>query len=65
MDYFADDENVKGMRETARKVGLVQVLIDIAASRHSMADEDVAKLRRALELLGVTEAEARRESRLG
>jgi hypothetical protein len=49
--FFDDDENVKAMRETARAVGLVAVLVQAA----SAADVDEARrhVRAALALLGV------------
>lgn len=49
--FFDDDENVKAMRETARAVGLVAVLVQAA----SAGDVETARslVRRALALLGV------------
>ena len=49
-DYFDDDENVKAMRETARVVGLTQLLLD---ARDGKLDPNTA-IRRALRLLGVS-----------
>jgi hypothetical protein len=51
-DYLDDDENVKAMRETARQVGLTQLLIDIA-----QGSADVERLGEALRLLGVSDTE--------
>ena len=50
-DLLADDENVKAMRETARQVGLTQLLIDILRSPPTMATVDIDRLNRALDLL--------------
>jgi hypothetical protein len=53
--YFDEDENVRAMRETARVVGLTQLLIEAFDSATSgIADLD--RLRRALALLGVPPA---------
>ena len=56
-DYLDDDENVKAMRETARTIGLTQLLIDISRSPALMGDEDIERLGRALSLLGVSDKE--------
>ena len=53
MNYFDDDENVKAMRETARRVGLTQLLIDISRSPANMGHADIERLCDALRLLGV------------
>lgn len=47
-DHFADDENVKMMRETAKRIGLTQVLID--ARQGNMEPFDA--IRAALKMLG-------------
>jgi hypothetical protein len=44
--FFGDDENVKHMRETARAVGLTQLLIDISRSPAMMGGEDIERLGR-------------------
>ena len=55
-DYLDDDENVKAMRETARVIGLTQLLIDIQRSdEYGIAETE--KFCRALDLLGVSEKE--------
>jgi hypothetical protein len=51
-DYLDDDENVKAMRETARTIGLTQLLVDIARSPANMGSADSERLHRALALLG-------------
>jgi len=55
--YLNDDENLKAMRDTARAVGLTQLLNDIATSPANMGYEDIERLRKALELLGVSDTE--------
>ena len=58
MDHIDDDENVKTMRETARTIGLTQLLIDIHQSdQHGI--EVAEKFCRVLELLGVSDTEKR------
>lgn len=58
VDHFGDDENVKAMRETARVVGLIQLLIDIARSPAVMMGVvDTDRLGKALGLLGVEESD--------
>ena len=52
-DYLDDDENVKAMRETARTIGLTQLLIEISRSPANMGAADIDRLGKALELLGV------------
>jgi hypothetical protein len=54
--YLDDDENVKAMRETARTIGLTQLLIDIHRS-DEYGIEETEKFCRVLELLGVTDTE--------
>jgi hypothetical protein len=54
--FLSDDENVKAMRETAREVGLTQLLLDSWRSSGAMPS-DVTPLRRALDLLGVSSDE--------
>jgi hypothetical protein len=56
-EYLDSDENVKAMRDTARTIGLTQLLIDIAGSPATMAGEDCERVGEALDLLGVTEDE--------
>jgi hypothetical protein len=56
-NHLDDDENVKAMRATARMVGLTQLLIDISRSPAMMGGEDIERLGRALELLGVSDEE--------
>jgi hypothetical protein len=56
-NHLDDDENVKAMRATARIVGLTQLLIDISRSPAMMGGEDIERLGRALELLGVSDEE--------
>jgi hypothetical protein len=50
--YFDDDENVRAMRETARVVGLTQLLIEAFESA-TVGIADLDGLRRALDVLGV------------
>jgi len=45
-------KHLKVMRDTARAVGLTQCLREIAASDAPLPDADVARLARALRLLG-------------
>ena len=59
VDFLDDDQNVQAMRETAREVGLTQLLIDILRSPPTMATEDIDRLNRALDLLGVSDDELR------
>jgi hypothetical protein len=47
-DHLDDDENVKAMRETARTIGLTQLLIDARQGEI----EPVDAIRAALKLLG-------------
>jgi hypothetical protein len=54
MDFLNDDENVKAMRETAREVGLTQLLLQTWRSS-GLPATDQTPLRRALDLLGVSE----------
>jgi hypothetical protein len=49
--YLDDDENVKAMRETARAIGLTQLLID---ARDGIMDAPKA-IARALRLLGISD----------
>jgi hypothetical protein len=57
MNYLDDDENVKAMRETARTIGLTQLLIDISRSPAIMGGEDIERLSKVLNLLGVADTE--------
>ena len=56
-DFINDDENVKAMRETARIVGLTQLLIDMSRSPAMMGGKDIERLGAALDLLGVADSE--------
>ena len=56
-DFINDDENVKAMRETARIVGLTQLLIDMSRSPAMMGGKDIERLGAALDLLGVAVSE--------
>jgi hypothetical protein len=56
-EHLDDDENVKMMRETARTIGLTQLLIDISRSPAMMGGADIERLGKALDLLGVTDEE--------
>ena len=53
--YLDDDENVKAMRETARVIGLTQLLINITCSLP--AERIHEALHEALRLLGVSDTE--------
>jgi hypothetical protein len=59
MEYFDDDENVKAMRETARTIGLTQLLLDINRSPANMGVADIERLGKALDLLGVEDNEVK------
>lgn len=55
--YLDDDENVKAMRETARTIGLTELLLDIRREHLRLADaidRDRARVTRALEFLGIS-----------
>lgn len=54
IDHLDDDENVKMMRDTAKRIGLTQLLIDIARSPANMGSADIDRLCKALALLGVS-----------
>lgn len=57
--YLNDDENVKAMRETARRIGLTQRLLDLNATLSQYVEsqrEDFAPLEQALRLLGAWDA---------
>jgi hypothetical protein len=56
-DYFDDDESVIATRQTARVIGLTQLLIDIY---HAGPQLDAARMEKALALLGVSTAEIER-----
>lgn len=57
-NYLNDDENVRAMRETAREIGLTQLMLAIAKSHYTyMGQTDITKLEKVLDLLGVTSAE--------
>jgi hypothetical protein len=55
--FIDEDENIKAMRETARQVGLTQLLLDISRSPALMGGADIERLGKALELLGVAHDE--------
>lgn len=55
-DFLDDDENVKAMRETARQIGLTQLLVKASQSTNSGATKEL--VRTALELLGASEKES-------
>jgi hypothetical protein len=57
MEHLDDHEDVKTMRETARTIGLTQLLIDISRSPAIMGRADIKRLSKALDLLGVTDPE--------
>ena len=50
IDHLNDDENVKAMRETARAVGLTDLLVRAIQSTNTDTTKDL--IRRALRLLG-------------
>jgi hypothetical protein len=54
--YLDDDENVKAMRETARQVGLTQLLLNIHHS-DQYGIEEIEKFHSVFDLLGVSDAE--------
>jgi hypothetical protein len=47
---FDDDENVKAMRETARSIGLTDLLVKVSQTNDAGAAKEL--LRKALQLLG-------------
>ena len=49
IDYIDDDENVKAMRETARTIGLTELLVKADRSTNGATK---ARIRKALRLLG-------------
>ena len=51
--YLSEDWNVQDMRAVARAIGLTQLLIDISRSPAIMGAEDIERLGKALDLLGV------------
>jgi hypothetical protein len=54
--YLDDDANVKTMRETARMVGLTELLLDVRRSLLDMQtalDRDRARITQALIIVGV------------
>ena len=53
MEYLDDDENVKAMRETARAIGLTELLV--RAARTTDREPAAGLLADALMLLGVNE----------
>jgi hypothetical protein len=56
--HLDDDENVKPMRETARQIGLTQVLLAMHWTTGSLAsEENHQRLGRALDFLGATDEE--------
>ena len=54
VDYLDDDENVKMMRDTARRVGLTDLLVSIRALNRDQPDSDIlrSQIAAAVELLG-------------
>ena len=48
--YLDDDENVKAMRETARTIGLTDLLVKASHTNNAGAAKEL--LRKALRLLG-------------
>ena len=54
---LADDENVIMLRQTARTIGLTQLLIDMSRSPALMGGDDIERLGEALDLLGVSDTE--------
>lgn len=56
MAHLDDDENVKAMRDTARRIGLTQLLLDIDRS-DQYGIEETEKFCRVLALLGVSDTE--------
>jgi len=58
MDFIDDDENVKAMRETAREMGLTDLLKEVRrdyVAILSALDRSRARVTKALMLLGVEE----------
>jgi hypothetical protein len=55
MDFIDDDENVKAMRETARTIGLTDLLL--RANNSTEGSEVNEFVRQALRLLGVSAEE--------
>jgi hypothetical protein len=57
-DHFNDDENVKAMRDTAQRVGLTALLLDVRREHLTVQialDRDRARVTQALVLLGVSD----------
>ncbi len=52
INHLDDDENVKAMRETARTIGLTQLIVD-AYRIGTAKDAATSALGKALDLLGV------------
>jgi hypothetical protein len=62
MDQVHDGGDVKAMRETARTIGLTELLIDVRREHVmllSAMDRDRARLTKALMILGVSDPEAK------
>jgi hypothetical protein len=53
MDYIDDDENVKAMRETAREIGLTELLVRAYGSTTPGETQDL--ILEALKLLGFSD----------
>ena len=49
-EYLDDDENAKAMRETAKRIGLTNLLLKISHTNN--AGQSMELLRQALRLLG-------------
>jgi hypothetical protein len=57
-NYLDDDENVKMMRETARRIGLTPLLCEMRWSLSPLSsDANAERFGRALDLLGATDDE--------
>ena len=57
-DHLDDDENVKAMRDTAQRIGLTALLLDVRREHLTVQialDRDRARVTQALVLLGVSE----------
>lgn len=57
-DYFDDDENVKDMRDTARTIGLTELVMELRREQVTLLssmDGMRARLTQALALLGVSD----------
>lgn len=56
MEFLNDDENIKAMRDTARTIGLTELLLDVRREHLKVLtalDLDHARITKALMLLGV------------